>query len=145
MAKYPKKNGSVEAPPKIDWFQKWNLIRPDFNPESFKSEAEREAAWRAHREEVMAEHRTEGKRPEAYWRYDMAHIDLNQYEDQFDALIALGLATDKEIAIYEGRDMPDDEKEEAEFFLSNEGHRRAFPEYTWKPNVEKYKRIFGDK
>jgi hypothetical protein len=90
MARRPKKkNGWADAPPELNWFQKWRLIMLDRGVDEFKNEAERRAAWEVHREAIIEELGKNGCRPDAFWRYDRPDVDLDKYENELAALVDL--------------------------------------------------------
>lgn len=129
----------------LNFFQKWSFSRPEGHILGFRTEKQRRAAWEVHRGALIAEHEGKGYRPAAFWQYDRPDVDLDAYESELGALVDLGLATPKEIAVYHGKDMFDDDREQAQFYIDHPDQQGNFNKDVWQPLIEKYQRIFGDK
>lgn len=87
---------------KLTRSQRFNLIAKVYltgEGRPFESEAERRAAWEAHRDELMAASRP-GLRPGSFWNYDRPDLEARRipHETDVQLLYRLGLLSPDEIA-----------------------------------------------
>ena len=64
---------------------------------AFASDEERRRLWEAHRERLMRWWGTDGRRPQAWWRYDAPNIPYPGYARERSTLFAAGLLSKREV------------------------------------------------
>jgi hypothetical protein len=74
----------------------WLGSGPLFNPEPFKSDAERSAAWFAHRDVLLARHGRHGRRPHGWWSYEAGDLRYPGYNAEPATLYTAGLLGEEE-------------------------------------------------
>lgn len=145
MAKYQKKrNGEGEAPLELSYWEEGFLLSGQHDFIVNWTPEETEAAWWAHRDHLLEKYSDRGYRPKIFWKLEHPAVNLEDYESELDALVDLGLASPKEVAVYHGKDMFDSDRETAEFYISRPDQQAAFNRDRWGPLVEEYKRLFPD-
>lgn len=112
MSRIKRKENNTEAPADLSLEQetdlkhggKWTKWAKWYSPE------QRRAAWEKHRQEFMGEYIGSGKRPRAFWDYDMPGALDGYPKDsrgittgpgELQAIVDLGLATDYEKRLHE--------------------------------------------
>jgi hypothetical protein len=71
-------------------------LGPSYHGSAFSTDQERRRLWAAHRERIMEYWGQDGRRPQAWWRYDAPHIPYPGYARERSALFEAGLLTKSE-------------------------------------------------